>query len=80
MLGRLRPVGLAEFGLNAVIGDIVEFWRRRHPQIDYRVTISPNCEGFGEVIDDLPHCAGGSQQCRASRPTADDHGICGARL
>jgi len=80
MLGRLRPVGLAEFGVNAAIGDIVEFWRRRHPQIDYRVTISPNCEGFGEVIDDLPHCAGGSQQCRASRPTADDHGICGARL
>jgi signal transduction histidine kinase len=51
MLGRLRPVGLAEFGLNAAIGNIVEFWRRRHPQIDYRVTISPNCEGLGEVID-----------------------------
>jgi two-component system, NarL family, sensor histidine kinase UhpB len=51
MLGRLRPVGLTEFGLNAAIGNIVEFWRRRHPQIDYRVTISPNCEGLGEVID-----------------------------
>ena len=51
MLGRLRPVGLAEFGLSAAIGNIVEFWRRRHPQIDYRVTISPHCEGLGEVID-----------------------------
>jgi two-component system sensor histidine kinase UhpB len=51
MLGRLRPVGLAEFGLNAAIGNVVEFWRRRHPQIDYRVTISPSCEGLGEVID-----------------------------
>ena len=51
MLGRLRPIGLAEFGLNAAIGNLVEFWRRRHPQIDYRVTISPNCVGLGEVID-----------------------------
>ena len=51
MLGRLRPIGLAEFGLKAAIGNLVEFWRRRHPQIDYRVTISPNCEGLGEVID-----------------------------
>jgi two-component system sensor histidine kinase UhpB len=51
MLGRLRPIGLAEFGLKAAIGNLVEFWRRRHPKIDYRVTISPNCEGLGELID-----------------------------
>jgi two-component system sensor histidine kinase UhpB len=51
MLGRLQPAGLAEFGLNAGIGNLVEFWRRRHPQIDYRVTISPYCEGLGKVLD-----------------------------
>jgi hypothetical protein len=33
MLGRLRPVGLAEFGLSAAIGNIVEFWRRRIPKL-----------------------------------------------
>jgi two-component system, NarL family, sensor histidine kinase UhpB len=31
MLGRLRPAGLAEFGLSEAIGNLVGFWRRRHP-------------------------------------------------
>jgi two-component system sensor histidine kinase UhpB len=51
MLGRLRPVGLAEFGLNAAIGNMVEFWRQRHPEIDYRVMVSPDCDALGEVLD-----------------------------
>ena len=51
MLGRLRPIGLEEFGLAAAIGNLVEFWRRRHPEIDYSVDIGDEIESFGEAID-----------------------------
>lgn len=51
MLGRLRPIGLAEFGLGDAIAHLIEFWRRRHPEIDYRLTIAPEAEGRGELID-----------------------------
>lgn len=51
MLGRLRPIGLAEFGLADAIGNMVEFWRKRNPEIDYRVTISPDCEFLGRLVD-----------------------------
>jgi two-component system, NarL family, sensor histidine kinase UhpB len=43
MLGRLRPIGLAELGLPEAIENIVGFWRRRHPQIDFRVTVAASC-------------------------------------
>jgi two-component system sensor histidine kinase UhpB len=48
---RLQPVGLAEFGLSDAIDNMVQFWRRRHPDVDFRVGIAPGCEAFGEVID-----------------------------
>ncbi len=51
MLGRLRPIGLAEFGLGDAIAHLIEFWRRRHPEIDYRLTIAPGVAGRGELID-----------------------------
>ena len=51
MLGRLRPIGLAEFGLGAAIANLIEFWRRRHPEIDFRLEIAPEAEGRGELID-----------------------------
>ncbi len=51
MLGRLRPIGLAEFGLGDAIAHLIEFWRRRHPEIDYRLAIAPEAEGRGELID-----------------------------
>lgn len=51
MLGRLRPIGLEEFGLSAAIAHLIEFWRRRHPEIDYRLEIAPEAEGRGELID-----------------------------
>jgi two-component system sensor histidine kinase UhpB len=51
MLGRLRPIGLAEFGLSAAIGNLVEFWRRRHPEIHYLVAVGGGITGFGETID-----------------------------
>jgi two-component system, NarL family, sensor histidine kinase UhpB len=50
MLGRLRPIGLAEFGLPEAMENIVKFWRRRRPEIRYDVAISTRCEGFGELV------------------------------
>jgi len=48
---RLRPVGLTEFGLEDAIGDMIEFWRRRHPDVEFRVAIGPDCEALGELLD-----------------------------
>jgi two-component system, NarL family, sensor histidine kinase UhpB len=52
-LGRLRPVGLAEFGLKQAVERLVEFWRHRHPDAAFEmsVAIEPGHSGFGEVID-----------------------------
>ena len=51
MLGRLRPVGLAEFGLAGALDNLVEFWRRRHPEIEYRIELAADCEDLGEPTD-----------------------------
>ena len=51
MLGRLRPIGLSEFGLPAAIDTLVAFWRRRHPEIEYEIDIADEVEGFGETVD-----------------------------
>jgi two-component system sensor histidine kinase UhpB len=48
---RLQPVGLAEFGLADAIDNMIQFWRRRHPDVDFRVRIAPGCAGLGELID-----------------------------
>jgi two-component system sensor histidine kinase UhpB len=50
MLGRLRPTGLADFGLREATENIVAFWRRRRPEIDYTMAIPPECEGLSEVL------------------------------
>ena len=50
MLGRLRPIGLAEFGLREAIGNLVAFWRRRRPDIRYEVAISTECEDLADVV------------------------------
>jgi len=51
MLGRLRPPGLAEFGLSEAIGNLIEFWRRRHSEIDFRIAVAPECESLRGIID-----------------------------
>jgi two-component system sensor histidine kinase UhpB len=51
MLARLRPVGLAEFGLGEAVENIVGFWRRRRPEIHYEIVISPECQKLGELLD-----------------------------
>jgi two-component system, NarL family, sensor histidine kinase UhpB len=50
MLGRLRPIGLAEFGLREAIENLVAFWRRRRPEIRYEVAISAECEDLVDVV------------------------------
>jgi two-component system, NarL family, sensor histidine kinase UhpB len=50
MLGRLRPVGLADLGLRAAIENMIVFWRRRRPQIRYNVSIAPECDDLPEMI------------------------------
>ena len=51
MLGRLRPIGLEEFGLAAAIENLVEFWRRRQPGIAYDIDIADDIDGFGQTTD-----------------------------
>jgi two-component system, NarL family, sensor histidine kinase UhpB len=50
MLGRLRPIGLADLGLAAAIENIVAFWRRRCPEIRYEVSVARGCEGASDMI------------------------------
>ena len=50
MLGRLRPIGLAEFGLREAIENTVAFWRRRRPEIRYELAISAECDDLGGLI------------------------------
>jgi len=38
ILGRLRPTELIELGLSAAVGELVAFWRGRHPTIRFEVT------------------------------------------
>jgi len=49
MLSRLRPVGLDEFGLREAIENMIAFWRRRRPEIQYHLGISAGCAGLGEL-------------------------------
>jgi len=51
MVGRLRPPGLAEFGLAAAIGNLVEFWKRRTRAINFHLDVAQDCCGFGELLD-----------------------------
>ena len=50
MLGRLRPIGLEEFGLREAIENMIAFWRRRRPEVRYELLVSAGCEGFGELV------------------------------
>ena len=51
MLGRLRPIGLAEFGLIEAITHLVDFWQRRHSAVEFRLRIAPEAEHGGELMD-----------------------------
>jgi two-component system, NarL family, sensor histidine kinase UhpB len=40
VLERLRPVGLAELGLNEAIGALLRLWSESHPEVEIETTIS----------------------------------------
>jgi two-component system sensor histidine kinase UhpB len=50
MLGRLRPIGFAGFGLREAIENIVAFWRRRRPEIRYQVAVCAERDDLGELV------------------------------
>ena len=52
LLGRLRPTQLTEFGLNAAIEDLVQFWATRRPDIafDLALTEEEIPEAVAEVV------------------------------
>src|SRR5215471_15566634 len=82
MLGRLRPTGLAEFGLAEAIGNLVGFWRRRHAGIEYQVSVPPECESLGDLADTtvyriVQECL--SNAVRHGRPAVIAVSICHAR-
>jgi two-component system sensor histidine kinase UhpB len=50
MLGRLRPIGLDEFGLREAIENMIAFWRRRRPEIRYQLAVAADCESIDELM------------------------------
>jgi two-component system sensor histidine kinase UhpB len=51
IVNRLRPIGLAEFGLRRAIETLVVFWQRRHPGIIFSLDFGRHSESLDEVID-----------------------------
>lgn len=73
MLGQLRPIGLADFGLAEAIENLIDFWRRRYPDITYEFAMGPDTDSFGELIDPTIYRVvqeGLSNAVRHGRPTA----------
>jgi signal transduction histidine kinase len=50
MLGRLHPIGFDEFGLHEAIENMIAFWRRRRPEICYRLAVSAGCKGLDGLM------------------------------
>jgi len=52
LLGRLRPTQLTEFGLNAAIEDLVQFWATRRPDIAFNLALTQDeiPEATAEVV------------------------------
>jgi two-component system, NarL family, sensor histidine kinase UhpB len=49
ILGRLRPTVLFDLGLAQAIDNLIDFWRRRHPDVVFDLNVVP--ESFGEPLD-----------------------------
>ena len=52
LLGRLRPTQVTEFGLNAAIEDLVQFWATRRPDIAFDLALTQDeiPEAVAEVV------------------------------
>jgi two-component system sensor histidine kinase UhpB len=51
IVARLRPIGLAEFGIARAIENLIEFWQRRHPDIRFDLDLLFEAESFGDLLD-----------------------------
>lgn len=51
VLERLRPVGLAEFGLRQALESLSRLWRESHPHVAIETSISPALGTTGETAD-----------------------------
>jgi two-component system sensor histidine kinase UhpB len=51
VLEKLRPVGLAEFGLSEALNALLRLWREAHPEVVIETAISPLLGEPGETAD-----------------------------
>src|SRR6195952_1038246 len=51
VLEKLRPVGLAEFGLREALSALLRLWREAHPEVVIETSISPSLGEPGETAD-----------------------------
>ena len=50
ILGRLRPLSFGAVGLADAIGNLVGFWRDRHPGIDFRLDVADEDDALAEDV------------------------------
>lgn len=51
VLEKLRPVGLAELGLQEALEALLRLWRESHPGVVIEMTVSPSVGGTGETAE-----------------------------
>jgi two-component system sensor histidine kinase UhpB len=51
LVNRLRPIGLAEFGLRRALETLLEFWQRRNSGIAFTLDLAGEFDSFGELVD-----------------------------
>ncbi|QUD89153.1 sensor histidine kinase [Phenylobacterium montanum] len=55
ILARLRPARLTELGFAAAIEDLVEFWKSRQPDLDFRVAVLVEEHDLPEAIQEVAY-------------------------
>lgn len=51
VLARLRPVGLAEFGLEGALDALIAFWRETHPDTVVVASVAPDLAPLGDTVE-----------------------------
>jgi two-component system sensor histidine kinase UhpB len=51
IVNRLRPIGLAEFGVRRAVENLVIFWKRRHPAVTFDLDLDQSFDSLGEQLD-----------------------------
>jgi len=51
VLERLRPVGLAEFGLDGALAALLAFWRETHPNTAVEISIASDLGTLGDTVE-----------------------------